>query len=296
VLIHAKPITRQSWDFRAKDGFYIGPALNSYRCFKLVKSDTKSQVIFNTVKFCHAYCSISSPTPDNKIIHGLQVMSGALTNAPPPTSIFQVKAITNLRDLFKSWHLIGPPSSGQSRILPPGGPRVSIQEPPRVALPSSPMVVPPPWTAWMPPPCSVLSTHVPLPVHSPIQVTPRHITFDVTPPPRVATSPSPPRAVIKPRPPRALPHISPIAHRTRARAKAPLALFTSSHPCHNGISYRIPTDKTLRVPEEPLGFVGLCQAFSMFPKEADGFAYLCAVLEEVDRPSALSVLDPTTGP
>ena len=37
VLIHAKTTTRLSWDFRAKQGFYIGPALDSYRCFKLVK-------------------------------------------------------------------------------------------------------------------------------------------------------------------------------------------------------------------------------------------------------------------
>ncbi len=48
VLIHAKPTTRRSWDFRAKEGFYIGPALDSYRCFKLVKMDTKSQVKFRT--------------------------------------------------------------------------------------------------------------------------------------------------------------------------------------------------------------------------------------------------------
>jgi hypothetical protein len=33
----------------------------------------------------------------------------------------------------------------------------------------------------------------------------------------------------------------------------------------------------------------------MSPKEADGFAYLCAALEKVDSQSALSILDPTTG-
>jgi hypothetical protein len=142
VLIHAKLVTRQSWDFCAKDDFYIGPALNSYCCFKLVKSNTKSQVISDTVEIHHAYHSIPAPMPDDKIIHGLQVMSGALTNAPPPTSISQVEAIANLRDLFKSCCLIGLPSSGQGRILSPGRPRVSIQEPPRVASPSSPMVVP----------------------------------------------------------------------------------------------------------------------------------------------------------
>jgi hypothetical protein len=103
VLIHPKPVTHCSWDFRAKEGFYIGPVLDSYRCFKLVKSDTKSQVISDTVKFCHAYRTIPTPTPADKIIHGLQVMSGALKDAPPPTTITQVKAIANLRDLFESW-------------------------------------------------------------------------------------------------------------------------------------------------------------------------------------------------
>jgi hypothetical protein len=34
-----------------KNRAYIGPALNSHRCFKLVKSDTKSQVISDTVEF-----------------------------------------------------------------------------------------------------------------------------------------------------------------------------------------------------------------------------------------------------
>jgi hypothetical protein len=100
VLIHAKPVTRRSWDFCAKDSFYIRLALDLYPCFKLVKSNTKSQVISNTAEFCHAYRSIPAPTPDDKIILGLQVMSGVLTNTPPPTSNFQVKAIANLRDLF----------------------------------------------------------------------------------------------------------------------------------------------------------------------------------------------------
>ncbi len=72
VLIHAKPVTRRSWDFCAKQGFYIGPALDSYRCFKLVKVDTKSQCILDTVEFCHKYLAIPTPSTDNRIIHGLQ--------------------------------------------------------------------------------------------------------------------------------------------------------------------------------------------------------------------------------
>jgi hypothetical protein len=51
VLIHAKPSIRRSWDYRAKQGFYVGPALNHYRCYELVKFDAKQKVISDTVQF-----------------------------------------------------------------------------------------------------------------------------------------------------------------------------------------------------------------------------------------------------
>jgi hypothetical protein len=55
--------------------------------------------------------------------------------------------------------------------------------------------------------------------------------------------------------------------------------------------------KATRSPPVQLGFVGLCKAFSMSPKEVDGFANLCSSLVKIDHfdPSAFSVLDPVTG-
>ena len=110
VLIHAKPVTRRLWDFCAKQGFYIGPALDSYCCFKLVNADTKSQCILDTVDFCHKYLAIPAPTPDDRIIQGLQQVAGVLAGAPPPTNISQVDAIANLWDIFESWHLLASPN------------------------------------------------------------------------------------------------------------------------------------------------------------------------------------------
>jgi hypothetical protein len=111
VLIHAKLATRRSWDFLcAKNGFYIGPTMDSYRCFKLVNADTKSQVISNTVEFRHSYLSIPAPSTEDRNIHGLQDVARALTGASPPTRISQVEANTNLRDIFNSWRLLVPPS------------------------------------------------------------------------------------------------------------------------------------------------------------------------------------------
>jgi hypothetical protein len=110
--------------------------MDSYRCFKLVNADTKSQVISDTVEFRHSYLSIPAPSTEDRIIHGLQVVAGALTGASPPTSISQVDAITNLRDIFESWRILAPPSFQPPRIPMPGRPRGPTHDPPRVVSPS----------------------------------------------------------------------------------------------------------------------------------------------------------------
>jgi hypothetical protein len=200
VLIHAKHATRSSWDFHAKEGYYIGPALDLYCSFRLVKSNTKSQVISDTVKFCHAYCTFPSPSPEDKIIHGLHVMSGAFKDAPPPASISQVEAIANLWNLFESWRSLGPPPSTQGPVLSPGRARVAIKIP-RVTTPLSPTVAATPAPAWMPPPQPACILY-PLPsVPHAVHVTLGQITFDDVPLTRLMN---------KPRPPISLPPRSPL--------------------------------------------------------------------------------------
>jgi hypothetical protein len=108
----------------------------------------------------------------------------------------------------------------------------------------------------------------------------------------------PPRVAIKPSSSSVLPPREPIAHRTRLRTVAPpLALFAGGHPYHKGVTYRIPMAKATRSPLVQLGFAGLCEAFSMSPKEVNGFANLCSSLAKIDHfdPSAFFVLDPVTG-
>jgi hypothetical protein len=144
VLIHAKPASHWSWDFRAKNGFYIGPVLESYRCFKLVNADTKSKVISDAVKFHHSYLLVSSLSSEDQIIHGLQVVAGALAGAAPPTSISQVDAIPNLRDIFESWCLTAPPAFLPTCSPLPGCPSMLPHEPPRVCLP----LLPTPGCTW----------------------------------------------------------------------------------------------------------------------------------------------------
>jgi hypothetical protein len=49
VLVHEKPDVRQSWDPRAIDAWYIGPAMHHYRCYNVFIWGTKSERIADTL-------------------------------------------------------------------------------------------------------------------------------------------------------------------------------------------------------------------------------------------------------
>ena len=55
VIIHNKPTTCRSWDFRGCKGFNIGPALNHYRCFHVTDATTKALLYSDTIEFIHDY-------------------------------------------------------------------------------------------------------------------------------------------------------------------------------------------------------------------------------------------------
>jgi hypothetical protein len=200
---------------------------------------------------------------------------------PSPTSVTQLEALTTLRDIFESWRLLPPPNPMSYRGPTASRPRVDMQVTPRTR------------PAWTPPPPAPSLLHPRHQERPPI--TPRQLTFpttilprmdtEVVSPPRVAEQP-PPRVGFAPimAPAPVLPPRQPIAHRTRAHAPAPLALFTGQAPTFAG---RIPTPKSsVTKSSSGVGFAGLCKAHSMTPPEITNFALLC---------SALSVLDTALG-
>ncbi len=211
---------------------------------------------------------------EDRIAHGLQAITNALTDTPPPTTISQLDALTNLRDLFESWHLLGLPLAGNNRGLAPGRLRVAAPELPPTPGVRTPMVGASPLPTWLPPPppASALGSQRP----DPAIVTPGRIVFANDPPPRVDIIP-PPRVANEPSVPPALPTREPIAHQTRSHASAHIALFAG----------RIPTPKSSPQPAcIPLNFAGLCHLHPMTSSDVGHFALLC---------QALSVLDPATG-
>ena len=103
VIIHNKPTTRQSWDFRGCKGFNIGPALNRYRCFHVTDATTKALLYSDTVEFIHDYLTQTQVRESDRIVHALNFLSCAVKDAPASVYHNQLTAISNLRDLFCGW-------------------------------------------------------------------------------------------------------------------------------------------------------------------------------------------------
>ena len=65
TLVHKKVEDRHSWDYHCKTGWYIGPALNHYRCVQVYIPSTHSVVIADTVNFIEEKIPIPNATIDD---------------------------------------------------------------------------------------------------------------------------------------------------------------------------------------------------------------------------------------
>jgi hypothetical protein len=181
-----------------------------------------------------------------------------------------------------------------THCLAPSPPRMNLHKSPRVVA-TSPPSTSPTWslsTAVRPPPQPATTSLTPTMSAPTFHVTPRWLVFGDDHSPRVVSAslqplPSPAALV--------LPVCKPIAHRTRSRAQAALALFASGGKFHECIKYCVPTAKSSCVSSIAMGFAGLCAIHHMSTAETSDFAALCTALLHDNNPLALSVLDPTTG-
>ena len=51
VIVHSKPEKRASWDPNGKEGWYVGPSPQHYRCMKCFMSKTRSEINSDTIVF-----------------------------------------------------------------------------------------------------------------------------------------------------------------------------------------------------------------------------------------------------
>jgi len=106
VLIHEKPAIRGTWALHAVEGWYLGPALNSYRCYTVWSKDTRAQCICDTLTWLPQHITTPDATADDYIIAGLQDIATALWHPAPTSPLAPIVAsqVDTLNQLMRILH------------------------------------------------------------------------------------------------------------------------------------------------------------------------------------------------
>ena len=81
--------------------------LDHYRHKRIIPHDDKAYKVSNTVEFSHQSITNPSKTLEDRIIHGLNTLTGTLTDAPTDKYDSQFQGFTDLRDACASWESLG---------------------------------------------------------------------------------------------------------------------------------------------------------------------------------------------
>ena len=98
VIIHKKDSRRHSWDFIGNYEWSVGSEMNRHRCEKVVSKDTKTDMVSDTIEFRHHKLTLTSVTPEYKVLYGVQQLTTALKNTPASTVYAQLQVIKSLQD------------------------------------------------------------------------------------------------------------------------------------------------------------------------------------------------------
>ena len=104
ALVLSDPDTRTSWETHTKDAWYVGPALNHYRCFRFWIPKTKAFQIAKTAKFFPTYTSIPNITNDDNLVMAAKYLIEALkkrgTSNQQNFTPLKQNALKELADIF----------------------------------------------------------------------------------------------------------------------------------------------------------------------------------------------------
>jgi hypothetical protein len=90
VLVHEKPDTRKSWAPHASEGWYIGPALEHYRCYKVYMCESQKERITDTVTWVPQNIPVPTVSTAELIVTGLQDVATALKSPSHNTAIMEL--------------------------------------------------------------------------------------------------------------------------------------------------------------------------------------------------------------
>ena len=96
VVIYDSPAQRATWAAHGTDGFYLGPALDHYRCYRVFAHATKEQRISDTLAWFPAAVHMPGSSSVDLIYAALQDLTASIksyVNCPPAANSGQPLAL-----------------------------------------------------------------------------------------------------------------------------------------------------------------------------------------------------------
>lgn len=101
VLVHVKPDNRATWAPHADEGWYIGPANEHYRCYRIYMTETNAERISDTISWFPSKIPVPTASSFEIITAALQDVQHELLHQQPPNSICNLTATqTNILKTF----------------------------------------------------------------------------------------------------------------------------------------------------------------------------------------------------
>jgi hypothetical protein len=234
VVAHEKLQQRASWDPHGVDGWYLGPAPDHYRCYRVHINKTKADRIVDTVEFFPANVAMPrTASKDLATIAALELRHTLLHPAPAaPFSIIGGAQLEALRKLAAIFNAALPPSATDGSV-----PLVSSQPTAACAphTPSLPRATIPLQTNPHRQPVATPTVHpptIPSPRVDPSRAPASRVRLPHAPSPRVNTSRAPPTSArLPPAPsPRVDPRRAPAPDARLSQAPSPRLPRTRAQP------------------------------------------------------------------
>lgn len=102
VIVHVKSSQRKSWDYHGKLGWYVGLALDHYRCFRIFMPHTGLEIITDAVKFLPGIVPIPTYSMQEQLLTAIKKILRLLDTNKPSLALPHLKERENLSDAFKA--------------------------------------------------------------------------------------------------------------------------------------------------------------------------------------------------
>jgi hypothetical protein len=129
IIAHGTPHRRRTWAPHGQDGWYIGPALEHYRCYTVYITKTSGERVVETADFSPKKFTLPFPSAQDLATQAAAELTHALLH-PQPAGPFckvgdeQTLALKRLADIFEGAtrqksKVVIPPTNGVENVAPP---------------------------------------------------------------------------------------------------------------------------------------------------------------------------------